>query len=88
MVEKSGAGQCDHSNRIPRHSRYLGNTIISNTSYQGRNRFPNRANDMKPEYRKGADARKNFETTMTKLLRAPKPDAVSSLAFSFPATTH
>lgn len=31
---------------------------------------------MKPEYRKGAAARKNFETTMTKLFRAsksPKP---------------
>jgi hypothetical protein len=28
---------------------------------------------MKPEYRKGAEARKNFETTMTKLFRAPKP---------------
>jgi hypothetical protein len=26
-----------------------------------------------PEYRKGAEARKNFETTMTKLFRAPKP---------------
>jgi len=25
-----------------------------------------------PEYRKGAEARKNFETTMTKLFRAPK----------------
>ena len=25
------------------------------------------------EYMKGADARKNFETTMTKLFRAPKP---------------
>jgi hypothetical protein len=28
---------------------------------------------MKPEYYKGAEARKNFETTMTKLFRAPKP---------------
>ena len=28
---------------------------------------------MKPEYRKGAEARKNFEETMTKLFRAPKP---------------
>jgi hypothetical protein len=28
---------------------------------------------MKPEYRKGADARKNFEETMQKLFRAPKP---------------
>jgi hypothetical protein len=25
------------------------------------------------EYHKGAEARKNFETTMTKLFRAPKP---------------
>jgi hypothetical protein len=25
------------------------------------------------EYRKGAEARKNFETTMTKLFRAQKP---------------
>jgi len=24
-------------------------------------------------YRQGAEARKNFETTMTKLFRAPKP---------------
>ena len=28
---------------------------------------------MKPQYHKGAEARKNFETTMTKLFRAPKP---------------
>jgi hypothetical protein len=28
---------------------------------------------MKPDYHKGADARKNFEETMTKLFRAPKP---------------
>jgi hypothetical protein len=28
---------------------------------------------MKPEYHKGADARKNFEQTMQKLFRAPKP---------------
>jgi hypothetical protein len=28
---------------------------------------------MNPEYRKGAEARKNFEQTMTKLFRAPKP---------------
>ena len=28
---------------------------------------------MKPEYEKGAAARKNFEDTMTKLFRAPKP---------------
>ncbi|MGA8089641.1 MAG: hypothetical protein WCA10_20385 [Terracidiphilus sp.] len=28
---------------------------------------------MKPEYRKGAGARKNFEGTMQKLFRAPKP---------------
>jgi hypothetical protein len=28
---------------------------------------------MKPEYREGAEARKSFETTMTKLFRAPKP---------------
>lgn len=27
---------------------------------------------MKPEYRKGADARKNFEDTMQKLFRVPK----------------
>jgi hypothetical protein len=27
---------------------------------------------MKPEYQKGAQARKNFEETMTKLFRAPK----------------
>jgi hypothetical protein len=27
----------------------------------------------KREYKTGADARKNFETTMTKLFRAPKP---------------
>jgi hypothetical protein len=25
------------------------------------------------EFRKGAEARKNFETTMTKIFRAPKP---------------
>ncbi len=29
--------------------------------------------DMKHEYHSGANARKNFETTMTKLFRAPKP---------------
>ena len=29
---------------------------------------------MKPEYRKGAEARKNFEDTMTKLLRVPKAE--------------
>lgn len=28
---------------------------------------------MKPEYKNGAEARKNFEETMTKLFRAPKP---------------
>jgi hypothetical protein len=28
---------------------------------------------MNPEYHKGAKARKNFEDTMTKLFRAPKP---------------
>jgi hypothetical protein len=28
---------------------------------------------MKPQYRNGAAARKNFEDTMTKLFRAPKP---------------
>lgn len=27
---------------------------------------------MKPEYRKGAEARKNFEDTMSRLFRAPK----------------
>lgn len=27
----------------------------------------------KPVYQKGAEARKNFEDTMTKLFRAPKP---------------
>jgi hypothetical protein len=27
---------------------------------------------MKPEYQKGAGARKSFEATMTKLFRAPK----------------
>jgi len=27
---------------------------------------------MKGEYRSGAEARKNFETTMSKLFRAPK----------------
>jgi hypothetical protein len=27
----------------------------------------------KPEYQKGAEARKNFENTMSKLFRAPKP---------------
>lgn len=31
---------------------------------------------MKPEYRKGAEARKNFETTMKKLFRAPKQEAL------------
>ena len=31
---------------------------------------------MKPEYRKGAEARTNFEQTMTKLFRAPKPAKV------------
>lgn len=29
-------------------------------------------NTLKPEYRKGAEARKNFETTMQKLFRVPK----------------
>jgi hypothetical protein len=29
---------------------------------------------MKPEYNKGAGARKNFEDTMSKLFRAPKPE--------------
>ena len=29
---------------------------------------------LKPEYRKGAEARKNFETTMAKLFRAPKTE--------------
>ena len=28
---------------------------------------------MKHEFRTGAEARKNFEETMTKLFRAPKP---------------
>jgi hypothetical protein len=28
---------------------------------------------MKPDYRDGAEARKNFEQTMQKLFRAPKP---------------
>jgi len=28
---------------------------------------------MKHEYHKGAEARRNFEETMTKLFRAPKP---------------
>lgn len=28
---------------------------------------------MKPDYRQGAEARKNFEETMNKLFRAPKP---------------
>jgi hypothetical protein len=28
---------------------------------------------MKPEYRKGAEAQKNFEATVTKLFRFPKP---------------
>lgn len=27
---------------------------------------------MKPTYKKGAEARKNFETTMSQLFRAPK----------------
>jgi hypothetical protein len=27
---------------------------------------------MKPEYKTGAEARKNFETTMSKLFRVPK----------------
>ena len=30
---------------------------------------------MKPEYVKGAEARKNFETTMSKLFRVPKGEA-------------
>ena len=30
---------------------------------------------MKPEYRKGSEARKNFETTMSKLFRVPKGEA-------------
>jgi hypothetical protein len=29
---------------------------------------------MKPEYRNGAEARKNFEDTMQKLFRAPKAE--------------
>jgi hypothetical protein len=32
---------------------------------------------MKPEYRKGAEARKDFESTMSKLFRVPKPDVVA-----------
>jgi hypothetical protein len=28
---------------------------------------------MKPEFKEGAEARKNFEETMQKLFRAPKP---------------
>ena len=28
---------------------------------------------MKPEFKKGVEARKKFETTMIKLFRAPKP---------------
>ncbi len=31
-----------------------------------------------PEYRKGAEARKNFETTMSKLFRAPKTEATKA----------
>jgi hypothetical protein len=31
---------------------------------------------VKPEYRKGADARKNFEETMQKLFRVPKAAVV------------
>jgi len=31
---------------------------------------------MKPEYRKGAEARKNFEDGMRKLFRVPKSEAV------------
>ncbi len=31
---------------------------------------------MKLEYRKGAEARKNFEETMQKLFRAPKPPKI------------
>jgi hypothetical protein len=31
---------------------------------------------MKPEYRKGAEARKNFESTMSKLFRVPKSEVV------------
>lgn len=30
---------------------------------------------MKPTYRKGAEARKNFEGTMQKLFRVPKAEA-------------
>jgi hypothetical protein len=30
---------------------------------------------MKPEYKKGAEARKNFESTMSKLFRVPKGEA-------------
>jgi len=35
--------------------------------------MPLRAKMKMPEYKRGADARKNFEATMTKLFRAPKP---------------
>ena len=31
---------------------------------------------MKPEYRKGAEARKDFESTMNKLFRVPKSEVV------------
>jgi hypothetical protein len=33
---------------------------------------------MKPEYHKGAEARKNFEDGMKKLLRVPKSEFVKS----------
>jgi hypothetical protein len=33
---------------------------------------------VKPEYRKGAEARKSFEATMTKLFRVPKSEVVKS----------
>jgi hypothetical protein len=32
---------------------------------------------MKPEYRKGAEARKDFEDTMSKLFRVPKSEVVT-----------
>lgn len=34
----------------------------------------------RPEYRKGAEARKNFERTMTPLFRAPKTVSVPKTA--------
>jgi hypothetical protein len=40
---------------------------------------------MKPEYREGTEAQKNFEKTMQKLFRAPKPAKKATSTAKVPA---